>query len=158
MVYNSHHFKTITNYYFPYIFYTPIFFWNMCLNMGEPIFGWYHYKPPRRMVQEPKITKSFSQAFYFKCFHKYNFFFFHVYHLHALIYGLQSEAPNDSDYQKPQPQHPNPFISNPPRSQITKASQSQAFGILQFLHIGWTLYANSHGGMNIFSSNYIFFW
>jgi hypothetical protein len=27
---------------------------------------------------------------------------------------------------------------------------------LQFLHIGWTLYANPHGDINIFSSNCIF--
>jgi hypothetical protein len=39
------------------------------------------------------------------------------------------EAPNDSDYHEPQPQHPNPTISHLPRSQIIRVSQSQAFGI-----------------------------
>jgi hypothetical protein len=34
------------------------------------------------------------------------------------------EAPNDSDYHEPQPQHPNSTISHLPRSQITRASQS----------------------------------
>ncbi len=34
------------------------------------------------------------------------------------------EAPNDSRYHEPQPQHLNSTISHPPRSQITKASQS----------------------------------
>jgi hypothetical protein len=39
------------------------------------------------MVKEPKVTKSFSLALFFKCFYNYNFFF-HVYSLHAL-YGLK---------------------------------------------------------------------
>jgi hypothetical protein len=34
------------------------------------------------------------------------------------------EAPNDSDYHEPQPQHPNSTISHPPKSRITRASQS----------------------------------
>jgi hypothetical protein len=32
------------------------------------------------------------------------------------------EAPNDSDYHEPRPQHPNPTISHPPRSGITRVS------------------------------------
>jgi hypothetical protein len=44
-------------------------------------------------------------------------------------------APNDNDYHELQPQDSNPTIIHPPRSQIRKASQSHAFGILQFLHI-----------------------
>jgi hypothetical protein len=35
------------------------------------------------------MTKSHSWAFYFKCFHNYNFFSPHVYQFHALIYGLK---------------------------------------------------------------------
>jgi len=34
------------------------------------------------------------------------------------------EAPNDSDYHEPWPQHLNFAINHPPRSWITKASQS----------------------------------
>jgi hypothetical protein len=41
------------------------------------------------MVKEPKITKSFSWAFYFKFFHNYKLFFSHVYQLQALIYSLK---------------------------------------------------------------------
>jgi hypothetical protein len=37
------------------------------------------------------------------------------------------EVPNDNDYHEPRPQHPNSAINHPPRSQITKASQSFAF-------------------------------
>jgi hypothetical protein len=40
------------------------------------------------MVKDPKMAKSFSRAFYIKCFHNYELFF-HVYQLHALIYGLK---------------------------------------------------------------------
>jgi hypothetical protein len=32
------------------------------------------------------------------------------------------EAPNDSDYHEPRPQHQNSTISHPPRSQITRVS------------------------------------
>jgi len=46
------------------------------------------------------------------------------------------EDPNDSDYHESQFQHPNFTLSHLLRSQITNASQLQAFGILQFLHIG----------------------
>jgi hypothetical protein len=41
------------------------------------------------MVKELKTAKSFSWAFYFKCFYNYTLLFFHVYQLHALIYGLK---------------------------------------------------------------------
>jgi hypothetical protein len=39
------------------------------------------------MVKEPKVAKSFSLAFFKNVFTIIEFFF-HVYPLHALIYGL----------------------------------------------------------------------
>jgi hypothetical protein len=33
-------------------------------------------------------TKSFFKAFFVKCIHNYKLLLFHVYQLHALIYGL----------------------------------------------------------------------
>jgi hypothetical protein len=41
------------------------------------------------MVKEPKITKSFFWAFFVKYFHNYKLLLFHVYRIHALIYGLK---------------------------------------------------------------------
>jgi hypothetical protein len=55
-------------------------------------------------------------------------------------------------------QNPILAINHLLRSRITRASQSYAFGILQYLHICSTLYANPYGGLNISSSNYIYFW
>ncbi len=59
------------------------------MQVGKSILGWYHWKLLLKMVNEPKITKSFSWALYFKCFHNYELLIFHVYQLHALIYGLK---------------------------------------------------------------------
>jgi hypothetical protein len=42
------------------------------------------------MVNElPKTTKSFFWALFIEFFNNYKLLFFHVYQLHALIYGLK---------------------------------------------------------------------
>jgi hypothetical protein len=43
-------------------------------------------EPPQGMAKDPKMAKSFSWAFYIKCFHNYNFFFMFINCI--LIYGL----------------------------------------------------------------------
>jgi hypothetical protein len=43
----------------------------------------------RNDLKEPKTTKSFFWALFVKCFHIYKLLLFHVYHFHALIYGLK---------------------------------------------------------------------
>jgi hypothetical protein len=47
-----------------------------------------HREPPQGMVKKQKLTKSFFEALVIKFVHNYKLLLFHVYQLHALIYGL----------------------------------------------------------------------
>jgi hypothetical protein len=67
----------------------PIKYAQQYTNMANPSLDGTTRNHLKELLDKPKVTKSFSWALSLKCFHNYKLLFFHVYLLHALIYGLK---------------------------------------------------------------------